>query len=161
DEGNTNRGGRIDLHADYREDRLVELIETFPMDFRPGEEWKYSNSNYLLLGAVIHKVTGGFYGDFLQQRIFRPLGMTSTRIISETDIIPNRAAGYELVNGELKNQGWVSPSLNTMADGALYFNVLDLAKWDEALYTQKLLKQSSLAQMWNVAKLNNGQPNSD
>ena len=108
---------------------------------------------------MIRKVTGKFYGDVLQERIFKPLGMTSTRIISEADIIPNRAAGYQLVDGKLKNQDWVSPSFNTTADGALYFNVLDLAKWDAALYGDKLLKQSSRDTMWTVAKLKNGQPN--
>ena len=107
-----------------------------PLDFQPGENWSYSNSGYLLLGVLIHDVTGEFYGDFLEQRIFRPLDMTSTRIISEADIVPNRSAGYRLVNGELKNQEWVAPSLNTTADGALYTNVLDLAKWDAALYTE-------------------------
>jgi CubicO group peptidase (beta-lactamase class C family) len=105
-------------------------------------------------------VTGQYYGDFLQERIFKPLGMSSTRIISEADIIPNRSAGYRLVKGELKNQEWVSPTMNSTADGALYFNVLDLAKWDAALYGEKLLKRSSLDQMWTVAKLNDGKENS-
>jgi len=115
---------------------------------------------YLTLGILIHKVTGEFYGDFLQQRIFRPLGMTTTRIMSEADIIPDRSAGYRLVNGEVKNQEWVSPSVNTTADGSLYFSILDLAKWDAALYTDRLLTKSSLRQMWTVAPLRNGQPNS-
>ena len=106
---------------------------------------------------MIHRVTGKFYGDYLQERIFQPLGMTSTRIISDRDIIPHRAAGYELVKGELKNQDWVSPTFNSTADGTLYFTVLDLEKWDAALYTEKLLKRSSLEQMWTVMKLNNGQ----
>ena len=66
--------------------------------------------------------------------------MDTTRVISEADIVPNRAAGYRLVKGELKNQEWVSPTLNTTADGALYFSILDLAKWDAALYTEKLLQ---------------------
>ncbi len=102
----------------------------------------------MTLGILIHRVTGEFYGDFLQQRIFRPLGMESARIISEADIVPNRAAGYRLVKGELKNQEWVSPVVNTTADGSLYFTILDLAKWDAALYTEKLLKRSSLDLMW-------------
>jgi len=152
-------GGPVNLRADYTEGQLVKIIESFPLDFPPGKKWAYRNTNYLLLGVVIRKVTGKFYGDFLQERIFRPLGMTSTRVISEADIIPNRAAGYQLVKGDLKNEDWVSPTLNSMADGALYFNVLDLAKWDGALYTDKLLKKSSLDQMWTVAKLNNGKPN--
>jgi hypothetical protein len=86
--------------------------------------------------------------------------MSTARIISEADIIPNRSAGYEWVKGELKNQQWVSPTLNTTADGSLYFSILDLAKWDAALYTEKLLKQSTLAQMWTVATLKDGKPNS-
>src|SRR2546430_995648 len=136
--------------------RSVRKIAGLPLDFQPGENWSYSNSGYLLLGVLIRDVTGEFYGDFLQQRIFRPLQMTSTRIISEADIVPNRSAGYRLVNGELKNQEWVAPSLNTTADGALYTNVLDLAKWDAALYTEKLLKTSSFGQMWAPVRLNSG-----
>ena len=126
------------------------------MDFQPGEKWKYSNTGYVILGVLIHRVTGKFYGDFLQERIFHPLGMTSTRIISEVDIIPGRTTGYRLLKGELKNQEWVSASLNTTADGALYTNVYDLAKWDAALYTEKLLKKASFDQMWTPVKLNNG-----
>ena len=156
----TKAGGPINLRADYTEAQLVKIIETLPSNFAPGEGWEYSNTNFVLLGAVIRRVTGQFYGDFLQARVFRPLGMTSTRVISEADIIPNRAAGYELVNGQLKNQDWVSPSLNTTADGALYFNVIDLAKWDAALYGERLLRKSSLDQMWTIAKLKNGTPNS-
>jgi CubicO group peptidase (beta-lactamase class C family) len=82
--------------------------------------------------------------------------MTSTRIISEADIVPNRAGGYRLVNGDIKNQEWVSPTLNTTADGALYTNVLDMAKWDAALYTEKLLKKGSLDQMWSPVRLSDG-----
>ncbi|MGH7621157.1 MAG: serine hydrolase domain-containing protein, partial [Gemmatimonadaceae bacterium] len=160
DDSVTKAGGPINLRADYTEAQLVKIIETLPSDFAPGESWAYSNTNFVLLGAVIRNVTGQFYGDFLQAHVFGPLGMTSTRIISEADIIPNRAAGYQLVNGQLKNQDWVSPSLNTTADGALYFNVIDLAKWDGALYGERLLERSSLDQMWTIVKLKNGKPNS-
>jgi CubicO group peptidase (beta-lactamase class C family) len=149
-------GGAINMRTDYTEDELVKKIAGLPLDFQPGEKWSYSNSGYLLLGVLIHHVTGEFYGDFLQHRVFQPLQMASTRIISEADIIPNRSAGYRLVKGDLKNQQWVSPSLNTTADGALYTNVLDLAKWDAALYTEKLLKKSSFDQMWTPVKLNSG-----
>jgi len=149
-------GGGFNMRSDYTEEESVKKIAALPLDFPPGEKWSYSNSGYLILGVLIHHVTGEFYGDFLQQRIFRPLQMTSTRIISEADIVPNRSAGYRMVNGELKNQEWVSPSLNTTADGALYTNVLDMAKWDAALYTEKLLKRSSFEQMWTPVKLNSG-----
>ena len=155
----TKPGAPFYLRLDFTEDELFKKVAALPLEFTPGEEWRYRNTNYLLLGFLIRNVTGKFYGDFLQERVFKPLGMTTTRIISEADIIPNRAAGYRLLKGELKNQEWVSPAFNSTADGALYFTVLDLAKWDAALYTEKLLRKSSLDQMWTVARLNNGQPN--
>jgi CubicO group peptidase (beta-lactamase class C family) len=146
----------IDLRKDYTEAELLQKFEGLPLDFPPGSKWSYSNSGYVLLGFLIHKVTGQFYGDVLQSRIFVPLAMTSTRIISEADIVPNRAGGYRLLNGDIKNQEWVSPTLNTTADGALYTNVLDMAKWDAALYTEKLLKKGSLDQMWSPVRLSDG-----
>jgi CubicO group peptidase (beta-lactamase class C family) len=152
--------GPFYLRLDFTEDELVTKIEALPIDFNVGERWDYRNTNYLLLGIIIHKLTGKFYADFLQERIFKPLGMTSTRLISEADIIPNRASGYEIHHGELKNQEWVSSTFNSTADGTLYFNVLDLAKWDGALYGTKLLQQSSLDRMWTVYPLNDGKPNS-
>jgi CubicO group peptidase (beta-lactamase class C family) len=146
----------FDYRRDYTEADLEKIAFTLPFDFAPGEKWSYSNSGYMLLGFLIHRVTGKYYGDFLRERIFGPLGMTSTRIISEQDIIPHRCAGYRLVKGDLKNQEWVSPSLNTTADGSLYFSALDLAKWDAALYTEKLIKRTSLDEMWTPVKLNDG-----
>lgn len=146
----------INLRRDYTEEELLRKFETLRLDFAPGDKWSYSNTGYVLLGILIHKVTGEFYGDFLGERIFKPLGMDSTRIISEADIIPNRSAGYRLAKGELKNQEWVSPSLNTTADGALYTNVLDMARWDAALYTEKLVKRGTLDQMWSPVNLNSG-----
>jgi CubicO group peptidase (beta-lactamase class C family) len=158
--GFTDYPKNFDERKDYTEEELLKIVEAIPLAYPPGTSWSYSNLGYLTLGILIHKVSGEFYGDLLRQRIFQPLGMSTTRIISEADIIPNRSAGYRLVGGELKNQEWVSPSLNTTADGSLYFSILDLAKWDAALYTEGLLKKSSLAQMWTVAALRSGQPNS-
>ena len=158
--GFTDYPDNFDFRKDYTEDELFKVIAGIPLAFPPGTKWSYSNLGYATLGILIHQVTGKFYGDFLQERIFQPLGMTTTRVMSEADIIPNRAAGYRLVKGELKNQEWVAPTVNTTADGSLYFSILDLAKWDAALYTEKLLKRSSLEEMWTPAKLSNGQPNS-
>ncbi|HEY2858726.1 MAG TPA: serine hydrolase domain-containing protein [Terracidiphilus sp.] len=156
----TGPKGPFYLRLDFTEDELAKKIEAMPIEWAPGDKWAYRNTNYVLLGIIVHKITGTFYADFLSQRIFKPLGMTSTRLISERDIIPNRAAGYEIDDkGELKNQEWVSPTFDSTADGALYFNVLDLAKWDEALYGTKLLKQSSLDRIWTVYPLNDGKPN--
>jgi CubicO group peptidase (beta-lactamase class C family) len=157
--GFTDYPNDFDYRKDYTEDELVKIVEAIPPAYTPGTSWAYSNLGFLTLGILIHRVTGQFYGDFLQQEIFKPLNMETTRIISEADIIPNRASGYSLVDGRLKNQKWVSPSVNTTADGSLYFSIEDLAKWDAALYTDRLLKSSDLQQMWTVASLRDGKAN--
>ena len=157
--GFTDYPEKFDFRKDWTEDELLKVVEGIPLAYPPGTKWDYSNLGYLTLGILIHRVTGEFYGDFLQQRIFQPLGMQTTRILSEADIVPNRAAGYRLVNGELKNQEWVAPMVNTTADGSLYFSILDLAKWDAALYGERLLKRSSLDLMWTPVKLKDGSPN--
>jgi CubicO group peptidase (beta-lactamase class C family) len=156
--GTTDYPRDFDFRRDYTEDELLKRAEAIPLAFQPGEKWSYSNMGYVTLGILIHKVSGKFYGDFLQERVFKPLGMTTARIISEADIVANRAAGYRLVKGELKNQEWVSPTLNTTADGALYLTVYDMAKWDAALYTEKLVKKATLDQVWTKVKLNDGKP---
>lgn len=147
---------KIDLHRDYTTEQLLAFAAEQPLEFSPGEKWSYSNTGYMVLGILIQRVAGQFYGDMLRDRVFQPLGMETARVISEADIVPNRAAGYRLVDGALKNQDWVAPSLNTTADGALYFSVLDMAKWDAALYTERLLKRASLEQIFTPARLADG-----
>jgi len=149
----------FDLRKDYTEDELVKMVAAIPPAYPPGTNWKYSNLGYVILGVLIHKVSGQYFWDFLQDTVFGPLKMSTTRIISEADIIPNRAAGYRLDNGQLKNQEWVAPSSNSTADGSLYFTIVDLAKWDAALYTERVLKESSKREMWTVASLRDGKPN--
>jgi D-alanyl-D-alanine carboxypeptidase len=144
------------LQKNYTEGDLLKMITAQPLAFAAGEKWNYSNLGYVTLGLLIHKVSGQFYGELLQKRIFAPLGMKHTRIINEADIIPNRAAGYRLQDGVLKNQEWVSPTVNTTADGSLYFTIEDIARWDEALTTEKLLSRTGFEQMWTPVKLNNG-----
>ena len=145
----------IDLRKDYTEEQLVRLAAKQPLDFPAGTSWSYSNTGYLLLGVMVHRVTGRFYGDVLQDLLFKPLGMR-TRVISEADIVPNRAAGYRLVRGQVKNQEWVSPSLNTTADGALYLTVNDLARWAVALEQQRLPAGRVLEQAWTPVTLADG-----
>jgi CubicO group peptidase (beta-lactamase class C family) len=149
-------GGLTDLRATLTDDEIFRRFTTLPFDFRPGEKWKYSNTGYAILGFLIHKVSGQSYGDFLDARVFKPLGMTATRVISESDIIPNRSAGYLLVKNEIQNQNWVAPHWNTLADGALYSTSADMAKWDAALSDGAILKPTSYAQMWTPAPLNSG-----
>jgi CubicO group peptidase (beta-lactamase class C family) len=146
----------FDLRRDYTEDELLMRLMKTPLEFAPGDKWSYSNAGYVTLGILIRRVTGHVYGEFLTDRLFKPLGMTTAGIISEADIVPNRAAGYRLVKGELKNQEWVSPTMNSTADGSLYVTIYDMAKWDAALYGEKLLQRASFDQMWTPVLLNDG-----
>ena len=146
----------IDLQKNYTEAELLQLAMKMPLDFQPGEKWAYSSTAYVVLGILIRQITGKFYGDILQEKIFLPLSMETTRIINESDILLNRSSGYELNNGEWKNQSWVSPTLNTTADGSLYFSTLDLIKWDAAITNEKILNHDDLQTMFTPAKLNNG-----
>ncbi len=149
-------GSGRDLHRDYNEDELLAMAEKMPLNFAPGEKWKYSNTGFTLLGILIHKVTGQFYGDYLREHVWQPLAMETTQVIDNDAIIPNRAEGYNLVKGELKHTYWVSPTLDATADGSLLFSVIDMVKWDAALRARKLLKPSSYDTWWTPMKLNDG-----
>jgi CubicO group peptidase (beta-lactamase class C family) len=148
--------GAVDLRKDYSENDLIKLALASPLDFQPGTHWNYSNTGFVLLGAIVRRVTGQFYGDFLHDNVFVPLGMKTARIISEADIVPNRASGYRLVGDTLRNQEWVSPSLNTTADGALYLTVRDLAAWAVGLNHGKVPSAASLTTSWTPNRLSTG-----
>lgn len=146
----------FDLQRDATEAEIFKKLQAVKPAAAPGERWAYSNVGYVTLGVLIRKLSGKFYGDYLQEKVFKPLGMTTARIISEHDIVPNRSAGYMLVKGELKNQEWVAPTLNTTADGALYLTALDMVKWEAGLAAGKLLSKASYEAMWEPVKLNGG-----
>jgi N-acyl-D-amino-acid deacylase len=148
--------GMLDYRKDYSEDELVTFAKGLTLDFTPGAEWKYSNTGYVLLGAIIRKVSGSFYGDVLRERVFKPLGMTTARVISEADIVVNRADGYRLERGELRNQNWVSPALNTTADGSLYLSLQDLIGWDRGIRKRAVLRPESWRQIFTPVTLNSG-----
>jgi CubicO group peptidase (beta-lactamase class C family) len=146
----------MDYRRDYTEDELAQMAFKLTPEFPPGSRWNYSNTGYVLLGIIVHKVSGQFYGDVLRDRVFKPLGMQSARVISEADIVPHRAAGYQLVKGALKNQDWVSPTLNTTGDGSLYLSVQDYIAWDRGLRAKKVLSPESWATVYTPVTLTSG-----
>jgi CubicO group peptidase (beta-lactamase class C family) len=149
--------GIIDFHRDYTEDELAHAYFAQPLDFPPGTRANYSNSGYQMLGFLIHRITGKYYGDFFREHFFVPLGMTTTTVFSYVDVVPNRASGYEVVNGAWKN-AWMWQSVSTLsnAEGSLLMSVLDLAKWDAELNTEHIVKRSSLETMWTPLPLDDG-----
>jgi CubicO group peptidase (beta-lactamase class C family) len=146
----------LDSRRDYTEGDLARLAAAQPLEFAPGDRWSYSSTGYVLLGIIIHRVTGQSYGDFLRDHLFHSVGMPTARVISEPDIVPNRADGYQLVNDTLKNQEWVSPSLNATADGGLLLSVRDLTQWAIALNHSRTPSQRGLDASWTPVRLKNG-----
>ena len=112
-------------------DEGVRFFQDAPPEFAPGKRLSYSNSNYFLLGAIIEKVSGVSYGDFMEQQIFRPLQVASTRI--ESDASPDaQVSGYTRARRRVVSAAYYSMSW-PYAAGALRTNVDDLARWDRAM----------------------------
>jgi CubicO group peptidase (beta-lactamase class C family) len=123
--------------------------------FHPGEGWAYSNPGYHLLGVIIANVSGESCADFVDERILKPLGMLQGRVAVPNGIVANRAAGYAWNQGRLENRAFLATA-GSVGDVGIESTVGDLAKWDAALYTNKLVAQSSLDQMWTAVTLNDG-----
>lgn len=154
--GIPNYGEDFDYRRDYSDDDLLKIAYALPLSFKPGARWSYSNTGYEMLGILVRKATGRSYLDILQKDVFAPLGMKTARGISDSDIVPHRAAGYHLVDGALKNQDWVSPSMNSTADGSLYFSLNDMIAWARGVEQQKLLGADGWRQVYTPVRLNSG-----
>lgn len=133
---------------------FVEKISAYPLASTPGETFAYCNSGYNLLGFIIEKISAKNYWQFLAERILNPLRMTSTQSRDQRVIIASRAAGYEKEKDRLINR---DPDLtDVFAAGAIVSTVLDLAKWNAALDSDRLLSRSSRETLWTSFKLNAG-----
>jgi D-alanyl-D-alanine carboxypeptidase len=134
----------------------AEVIQTaypLPLRFAPGEKWEYCNVGYFALAEIIRCVSDMPWNDFLNERLFTPLEMTDTRVTTMTAIIQNRADGYIWKDNKLEN---ASIYLSVRPSGAFLSNVLDLAKWDAALYTDAILNEATRSQMWTPVELSSG-----
>ena len=140
----------------YKVQPDIDVIKTaypLPLQSKPGDKYEYSNLGYFVLAEIIHRVSGKPWADFLAERVFAPLGMTATRLTSVADIVPNRADGYAWKTDKFQNtENWpaVRPS------GAFLSTVLDLAKWEAALLTDRILTGSTKTEMWTPVVLNDG-----
>jgi CubicO group peptidase (beta-lactamase class C family) len=138
---------------------LKELIGKFkdrPLDFKPGEKFHYSNSGYIVLGQIIENASGQNYASFLKSAILDPLQMHDTGYDNATAILRHRASGYTRRIGlVLTNCDYIDMSIPHAA-GALYSTTLDLLKWDQALYTEKLVPRKSIEAMFTPFKDNYG-----
>ena len=136
--------------------QFIAVIGARPLEFPPGESWKYSNTGYSLLGYIIENVSGKSYWDFLRERILAPLGMNATADRNPGIIITNRVCGYEQTNRLHINRDY--DVTDVFSAGAMVSSVGDLAKWNAALETDSPLSAASKRAAWTPQKLNNGIP---
>lgn len=125
------------LAANVTPARTIALVKDKPLGFTPGEQHRYSNTGYVLLGMVVEEVGRPGYAKFLQKRIFDPLGMRDTGVERPRQVLPNRATGYVREDGRP-----AAPHLSMswpFAAGAMYSTADDLLKWDQALADGRLL----------------------
>lgn len=126
--------------------KLVERFLNKPLDFQPGEKFQYSNSNYILLGYLLEKISGQSYQNFLAANIFKSLGMNDSGYDSNSDIIPHRAAGYMPGPNGSANASYIDMTIPFSA-GALYSTTEDLLRWEVALFGGKVLRAAAFKKM--------------
>lgn len=152
----------------FNEDIITMLALHKPaVHFEPGEKWEYSNAAYALLASIIEQASGKPYGEFLAENIFTPLNMTRTRTYntrrSTREIIPNYAYGFVysdslqkfMLPDSLPEYYYVITLDGIEGDGIVNSTTGDLFKWNEALYTDKLIKPTLLEEAYTPVTLNN------
>jgi CubicO group peptidase (beta-lactamase class C family) len=139
---------------------LAELVESFkhdPYDFNPGDKYNYSNSGYVLLGLIVEKVSGESYETYLRKTFFEPLGMKDTGVYPTGGNLPNAAFGYSYENGKLQRAvDW--DMSNVGPAGELYSTAHDLFRWNEALFSQKVISANSMRAAFSVGTLKDDDP---
>ncbi len=144
------------MREDMTLDELIAVFRDKPLEFEPGERWSYSNSGYVLLGAIIEKVSRLTYEAFLQKNIFDPLGLRHTHCGNTARVIPRRIPGYGPgPEGTFLNAEYISMT-HPYAAGSLLSNVDDLATWNRALLAGTLIERETLEKAWNVHELTDG-----
>lgn len=142
-----------------RDADVLRLLESQDRTyFKPGSDYRYSNSGYALLALVVERASGKSFQDFLRERIFLPLGMHDTlAYVQDGPEVPHRAYGYSEIEGR-----WIRTDQSTtsavLGDGGIYSSVEDLAKWDAALYDDRLLSDATRAAAFSAHVRVAGEP---
>jgi CubicO group peptidase (beta-lactamase class C family) len=157
DREETTNGPRWSAEHQIQDDEVLALLEKQTEGkFAPGTSWTYSNSGYVVLGLIVAKASGMPYRDFLQKRIFDPVGMQHSVVYQKgKNEISQRANGTSKDGGKLVETDQSSTSA-TLGDGGVYSNLRDMAKWDEALQKHTLLSAAEMAPAVTPAKLADG-----
>ncbi len=148
---------RTQARTDMEPITLINFFKNEPYDFEPGTEYKYNNSAYIVLGYIIEEVSGMPYADFIEQKIFTPLGMETATYGSHSKLIKNRASGYQPLQGGYKNADYLSMTL-PYAAGSLMASVDDMLVWQQAIHNNTLITKESKQKAFTSGILINGKP---
>ena len=140
---------------DVTQQQMIGWMSQTPFDFEPGERFMYNNSGFWLSGVIIEHLSGRSYPDFVQAKLFEPLGLDDTYYESYSRLIPNRAQGYTLDEGRLVNAELNSPT-RPYAAGAIMTTVLDLIEWQRAFLSGRVVTPASVETMTTPGRLNSG-----
>ncbi|MEJ2881033.1 serine hydrolase [Pedobacter sp. GR22-6] len=140
---------------DLRPEEIIALFKGEGLDFDPGSDQRYSNSNYILLGYIIEKLSGKSYGDYVQEHIFKPLDMTHSCYDMGTEVITGRVSGYRKRGDRYENAEFLSMTL-PYAAGSLMSTTGDLLKWYQWLSAGKIISAASLEKAFSSWILANG-----
>ncbi len=124
----------------------IAIFENFDLVAEPGTRYSYSSYGYNLLAAIVEAASGMPFGDYMRQNVWQPAGMNDTRLDDPLDLIPNRARGYQLINGQVKNSEFVDIS-SRFGGGGTRSTIPDMLKYAAAIASGKLLNDSSMAQI--------------
>ena len=134
---------------------FIDFFKNEPMDFDPGEKYKYNNSGYFILGYIIEKVSGIPYPKFIKERIFDKINMNSSYYGSHSEVIKNRASGYRKKGNTFFNAQYISLKL-PYAAGSIMSTVDDMLKWQTAITTDVFVKEETIDKAFTNYTLNNG-----
>jgi CubicO group peptidase (beta-lactamase class C family) len=141
---------------DFTPQEMVDFFKDEPMDFAPGEEFRYNNSGYFLLGYIIEKASGMDYGVYIEKTFFEPLGMKNSSYDRTAVIIPNRASGYGAGPDGYANAPYLSMT-QPYGAGSLLSTVADLNTWYQAVVAGKVISPESFKKATTPAVLNSGE----
>lgn len=130
-------------------EKMIARFRDQPLRFTPGEKFRYSNSGYFLLGAIIEQASGMSYDEFLREEIFDPLELNDSGYDSYRSVLPHRASGYERTANGIKHAQYLDMT-QPYAAGSLYSTVGDLNRWDQSLRRRALISEASYKRMYTT-----------
>lgn len=133
---------RAKTRLDMTPEEIIRSFKDLPLEFNPGDQYAYSNSGYVLLGYIIEQLSGKSYADFVQEQIFGKLGMKNSYYAPVYSLVPNRANGYQLYEGNYEHPEYMSPTI-PYAAGSLMSTVDDMFLWNQALHHNTLITEKS------------------